>query len=203
MKKEWFKVAILTVAFVMVGFCSAFAQEAGDKAIGTNFVVGVGNNFTNMGIGAKFQYNVIKPIRGEGSFTYFFSKDEVSFWDLSVNAHYVLSVMEKVNVYPLAGLGLVGLKDSGGQKIDLGGAVVQNTNDGSYNQTFLGLNLGGGAEYKLTDQLYLNAELKYRIKIFDITGKSVTKTPFGNSVGNYYDAYADRLMLSIGLSYKF
>jgi opacity protein-like surface antigen len=70
-------------------------------------VLGSGDSYSNYGIGAKFQYNVTKPIRLEGSFTYFLKKDLISMWDLSVNAHYLFPIADKLTVYPLAGLGLL------------------------------------------------------------------------------------------------
>ena len=203
MKKRFERVAIL-LAFVMVGFGGAYAQEAGDKAAGVNLVYGTGNLFSSMGIGAKFQYNVTKPVRGEVSFTCFWKNLAMSFWDVSVDAHYLFAVTEKINLYPIAGFGVMGLTDSNGQMIDLGGGtLILNKNDGSYSQAMFGVNLGGGAEYKLTSQFYLNAGIKYRIGIFDTADKAGVKTPFGNSVRNYYDSYLNRLMISAGIAYKF
>ena len=200
MKQNWFKVATLSVALAMVGFAGANAQEAGDKAVGANIVMGMGNDFSHTGLGAKFQYNVTKPIRGEGSFTYFFAKDEISAWDLSVNAHILLS-SEKVNVYPLAGISLLGYKDAGGRKYKLeSGAVIQST-DGSYSHSYLGVNLGGGLDIKITDRFYLNGELKYRIG-FD-KEETYTFVFLGNRTKNYYDFFGNRLMISVGAAIKF
>jgi outer membrane protein X len=51
---------------------------------------------------------------------------------------------------------------------------------GSASDSEIGFNLGGGIDYKLTDKLILNAELKYKL-------------------GNNWN----RLLLSAGLAYKF
>jgi outer membrane protein X len=162
---------------------TAGAQEKGDMAAGGNLVLGSGDSFTNFGIGGKFQYNVTNPLRLEGSFTYFLPKKEgvadlaeisLSMWDLSVNGHWLFPVADKVTVYPLAGLGILGTSSSA--KIDLGGLDY----NGSGSSTEVGLNLGGGIDLKLTDELILNAELKYKI------------------VSTW-----SRLLVSVGIAYKF
>jgi outer membrane protein X len=163
---------------------TAGAQEKGDMAAGGNLVLGSGDSFTNFGIGAKFQYNVTNPLRLEGSFTYFLPKKEgvtglaetsLSMWDLSVNGHWLFPVADKVTVYPLAGLGVLGTSVSA--KVDLG---ELGNFSGSGSDTEIGLNLGGGVDLKLTDELFLNAELKYKVA-----------STWG------------RLLISAGLAYKF
>jgi hypothetical protein len=117
------KAATLLVALVMVGFGSAYAQEAGDKAAGVNLSTGTGNDLTNFGIGVKFKYNVAQVgpgiIRGEGAFTQFFKSEfggdmkgsgvYGKMYDLSLNAHYLYPLMEnKLSVFPLVGISLMG-----------------------------------------------------------------------------------------------
>ena len=163
------KAAIIAIAVTMS--VAANAQTKGDMAAGGNLVLGTGDSFSNVGIGAKFQYNVTDPIRLEGSFTFFLKKDFISQWDFSVNGHYLFPVADQITVYPLVGLGIFGTKVS----VDLGpfGNMSTSASD-------LCVNLGGGIDFKLTDQLILNAELKYKI------------------VNNW-----NRLMLSAGVAYKF
>jgi outer membrane protein X len=125
---------------------AANAQEKGNMAVGGNLVL-----FS--GVGAKFQYNltnplrlfnVAKPLRLEGSFTYF-PDNNFSSWDLSANGHWLFTVADKITVYPLAGLGIL--------------------NGSGYSDFFV--NIGGGVDYTLTDKLILNAELKYKISNWD------------------------------------
>jgi outer membrane protein X len=96
-------------------------------------------------------------------------------WDLSVNGHRLFPVADKITVYPLAGLGVLGTTVST-PTIDLG---EWGSYDASASTSDFTFNLGG-IDYKLTDNLILNAELKY--KISDIW---------------------DRLMISAGIAYKF
>jgi outer membrane protein X len=165
MKSIFRKVAIVTIALVSMSV-AVNAQEKGGMAAGGNLILGSGDSFTNYGIGAKFQYNVTNPLRLEGSFTYFLKKDYLTMWDLSVNAHWLFPVADKITVYPLAGLGILNYGSS------YGGYSASSSD--------IAFNLGGGIDYKLTDKLVLNAELKYKIS----------------------DQW-DRLLLSAGLAYKF
>jgi outer membrane protein X len=192
-----FKVATLAVALVIsVG---VYAQEVGDKAVGGNIVLGIGDEFTNIGIGAKFQYGVTSNIRGEGSFTFFPKKDGLGMWDLSVNGHYLFNIptVPSLKVYPIAGLGIMGYS-VGGYDYDEDDDYYDyyydpslnaygyddDDDDGSSSSTIFGLNLGGGAEYKLTDNISANLDLKYRI-------------------GFESGPLANRFMISAGIAYKF
>ncbi len=141
---------MVAIAICLAATTTAGAQEKGDMAVGGNLVLGTGNSYTNIGIGAKFQYNVTQPIRLEGSFTYFLEKDYVSMWDLGVNGHWLFAVAEnKFNVYPLAGLGIMGIA------VDHG--------FGSASSSEVCFNFGGGIDYSLTEKLVLNAEAKYKV----------------------------------------
>ena len=163
------KIALMVTIAVMLSM-AINAQEKGDMAAGVNLVLGTGSNsgvnYTNIGIGMNFLYNVTNPFRMEASFTYFFEKDFVSMWDFSLNGHYLLTITDQVTVYPLAGLGVLGAKKDYGL--------------GSNSDTYVCVNLGGGVDFKLTDQFVFNAGLKYKI------------------VNEW-----NRLMLSAGILYRF
>jgi len=196
MKNYFERVAIL-LALVMVGFGSVNAQEAGDMAVGANIVFTPGwveesnwaddTKSNNGGFGAKFQYNVTTPIRLEGAFTFLPGSDELGMWNIFVNAHYLIPVMEKLNIYPIAGLGFMNYKSNGGY-INLGSALVLNRNIAG-NYTMFGVNVGGGVEYKLSRKVSLQGDLKYVIGFDDTVYSDYYKT--------------NRFMISIGAVYKF
>jgi len=160
MKTVFFKRLAIAIIAVVAMSMAANAQQKGDMAVGGNLVFGSGSSYSNVGIGPKFQYNITDPIRLEGSYTYFLKKSGWSMWDISVNAHYLFPVTDEITVYPLAGIGVIG------------------ANAGNDNE--FGLNLGGGIDYKLTGNLFLNGELKYRI-------------------GDDWN----RLLISAGIAYRF
>ena len=143
------KLLLLVCAAVMSLSASA---QAGDKALGAQLVFGSETN--NIGLGVKGQYYFTDQLRGEASVDYFFKNKGVSMWDINANVHYLFDVANKVKVYPLAGLGYTNWS----YKYEFPGLPVVEGSDGR-----LAVNLGGGAEYELTKDLSVNAELKYQI----------------------------------------
>lgn len=140
--KKFFIIALM--AFVGM---SAYAQsEKGDMAAGVNVSYGTMEGYNNLGIGGKFQYNLTDAIRIEPSANYFLKKDYVSMWDVNVNVQYLFNVAEKLTIYPLAGATMVGMKWEGGE-----------------GDSEIGLNVGAGVEYKLTEKLGLNFDYKYQM----------------------------------------
>ena len=146
------RMAIAIIAVVTMS-ASAVAQKQGDMAAGGNLLIGMGDSYTNIGIGAKFFYNLTDPIRLAGEFDYFLKKDYQTMWDFSVYGHYLFPVADKLVAYPSVGLGLVGWKSS----FDFGYlSASASSND-------FALSLGGGVDYALTPTLALNGELRYKI----------------------------------------
>ena len=160
------KLLLLVCAAVMSLSASA---QAGDKALGAQLLFGSKTN--NIGLGVKGQYYFTDQIRGEASVDYFFKNQGVSMWDINANVHYLFDVADKFKVYPLAGLGYTNWS----YKYEFPGLPVVEGSDGR-----LAVNLGGGAEYELTKDLSVNAELKYQI------------------ISNY-----NQLVLGVGVACKF
>lgn len=140
--KKYFIVAIMAV----LGLCASAQQ--GDKAIGVD--IGFAPcledhaDFTNFGLGVKFQYNVTNPVRLEADLDYWFEAKHVSVFDITANVHYLVGVGKGFTVYPLAGVGY---------------ANVDSHGNGYHRFVF---NLGIGGEYALTSNLTLGLELKYQ-----------------------------------------
>ena len=160
------KLLLLVCAAVMSLSASA---QAGDKALGAQLVFGSETN--SFGLGVKGQYYFTDQLRGEASVDYFFKNKGVSMWDINANVHYLFDVADKFKVYPLAGLGYTNWS----YKYEFPGLPVVEGSDGR-----LAVNLGGGAEYELTKDLSVNAELKYQI------------------ISNY-----NQLVLGVGVACKF
>lgn len=141
---------LLLLAAVMC-FTVANAQK-GEMAAGVNFNFGAAytGGFSNMGVGLKYQYSFTDHIRLEPAFTYYFKKDLISMWEVMANVHYVFRMAnDKLNLYPLAGLGVLGAKAS--------------IFEYSASTTNFAFNLGGGVEYKVHEHIAIGAELKYNI----------------------------------------
>jgi outer membrane protein X len=76
-------------------------------------------------------------------------------WDLSLNAHYLFRLSDKFVLYPLAGVGILGVKSS--VSMDLG----EFDGDISASASEFGFNLGAGFDFKLSEKLALNVQAKY------------------------------------------
>jgi outer membrane protein X len=156
---------IIAVAAMSTG---AVAQEKGDAAIGANLLTGSGSGYTNVGIGAKFLYNVTDPVRMSAEFDYFLKKDNVSMWDFSAYVHYLIPVVDRFTLYPSVGLGLINTKVSGdaisGSLGESGNILGIDISESSASSNDFAFSVGGGADYELTDNLVLNGGFRYKVK---------------------------------------
>ena len=137
---------ILTlVCLMMLGLGAAQAQvHQGETAVGANLVYG--SEIESLGLGARFQYGVLDQLRAEVGFNGFFEHNHVSWWDVNLNAHYLIGLWnEQLYVYPLAGLNYTMAKA------------------GDVESNHIGLNLGAGVEYELNEHWGVNVEYRHTI----------------------------------------
>ena len=133
----------LIVLFSMMFFImSSASAQKGIQAFGVN--LGYGSEIESASIGVKYQYNITNNIRLEPSANYFFEKKGIDMFDFNANAHYLIPTENNIRLYPLAGLTFT--------RWDFGKVANR-----------LGLNIGGGAEFDVSDNLFVNMELKYQI----------------------------------------
>lgn len=189
---------LLTICLALAGL-SSFAQEKGDMSVGVNLGVAPciesGASLTNFGIGAKFRYHVTSPIRVEADLDYWLKSKECDVLDFSVNAHYLFKVTDKINVYPVVGLGYARVgsfisyddnfddydfPDYGRSSNNPWEDMEDYMDESSSALNRMLINVGIGADYALTDRISVGAEIKYQyIKDFN------------------------RLPINIGVTYKF
>lgn len=139
---------ILTlVCALMLGMGIGQAQvHQGETAVGVNLLYG--SEIESMGIGAHFQYGILDQLRAEVGFNYFFEHKHVTWWDVNLNAHYLLNLRnEQLYFYPLVGLNYTMTK-------------VKLPGESSDEENHIGLNVGAGMEYEFTD--HFGAFLEYR-----------------------------------------
>jgi len=139
------------------------AQNAGDKSIGVNLLAGYGESYTDVGISAKFLYNITDPIRIAGEYGILTgSKSEgivsiTTTWkDFGVYGHYMIPISNGT-VYPLAGICFINLSATG-SALGFSATVTDSK---------VAFAIGGGVEgnFKNNDNLFYTSEL--RIKIVD------------------------------------
>ena len=140
MKKVFFVICMMLMSV------ATFAQQ-GKMTIGIHgdYMIDSPKNF---GIGANVGYEVINNVRGVAEFNYFFKKDHFSYWNVEINGEYLFKVGDTFTIYPLVGIDLLGATFS--------------YDGGSNSESKLGLNLGGGVEYQLMENLALKAEYNYK-----------------------------------------
>lgn len=175
---------LLTICLALAGL-SSFAQEQGDMSVGVNLGVAPciesGASLTNFGIGAKFRYHVTSPIRVEADLDYWLKSKECDVLDFSVNAHYLFKVTDKINVYPVVGLGYARVGsfisyDDNFDDFDFPYGRSSNPwedmddymdkSSSALNRMLI--NVGVGADYSLTDKISVGAEIKFQyIKDFN------------------------------------
>ncbi len=137
---------ILTlVCALMLGVGIGQAQvHQGETAVGANLVYG--SEIESLGLGARFQYGVLDQLRAEVGFNYFFEKDHVNWWDVNINAHYLVGLWnEQLYIYPLAGLNYTMVKL------------------GDDEENHVGLNVGAGVEYEFNEHFGANLEFRHTI----------------------------------------
>ncbi len=131
---------------------------------------GYGSEIDKMAVGANAEFGITDKISVAPDFTYYFMENtayvKTSLWELNANAHYYFLEQDKFKVFGLGGLNYTR-------------ATITFKNSDSVSNGDVGLNLGGGATYDLTDKIQAFSTLKF-------------------TVGS-----TDQLALFIGARYKF
>ena len=150
----------LCVALIALG---ASAQEKGEQSIGAHVLYGT--DVGNIGFGVKYQNCITDAIRLEAVGDYYLKTDGFSMFDVNVNGHYLFPLSDKVTVYPLVGINYTNWKQTvltfGEEDEDLQ-EYLGVSGDVEVKDSGIGLNIGGGIQYKLTDKISIGAELKYQ-----------------------------------------
>ncbi len=143
------KILTLVCALILgMGIGQAQVHQ-GQTAVGANLVYG--SEIENLGIGARFQYGILDQLRAEVGFNYFFERHHMSWWDVNINAHYLVRLFhDQLFIYPLAGLNYT-MVDFKGEKNSLG------------EENHIGLNLGAGIEYEINEHFGVNLEYRHTI----------------------------------------
>ena len=132
----------------MMLFSTAMFAEKGDMFVGAGVSYGVGSDYKNFGIGVKGQYEILTNFRADAQVDHFFKSEGWSLSDINVNLEYVIPATDAINIYPLAGLALVGFSDNA---------------FGFMKEAKVGFNIGCGAELPINDKRKFFLDAKYQI----------------------------------------
>jgi len=133
------KKIILTIAIV-IGVSQFINAQ---KDFGAGVLVGT---YGNLGIEAKADFGITETISISPSFDYFLvdSVLDYTMFLISADGHYNFEINDTFTAYPLLGLNYLNISGNGF----------------TYG-TGIGLNIGGGAKYAISDSFKLYAEAKY------------------------------------------
>ena len=156
------KKIFITLCAVLVTL-GASAQK-GEQNVGAHILYGT--DMSNIGFGVKYQNSITDAIRLEAVGDYYLKSDGFSMFDVNVNGHYLFSLSDKLMVYPLVGINYTHCKQDSFITFEdedekewwlANGGTLGGSSSGS-----IGLNIGGGIQYKLADKVRIGAELKYQ-----------------------------------------
>ena len=134
---------------------SSVPNRPGQVSIGVSPAIYLEKGLFLFGFCGKIRVGVAKPIRLEGSFTYFLPKNikvyginnKTSMWDVSLNMQTIVTKSDKFLLYPLIGVNVSGMKVKALGK--------------SESNTLFGMNFGAGFDVKLSKIVFFNVEPKY------------------------------------------
>ncbi len=157
--------------------------EAGDWAIGLNINQGTCNPVFNLGLGGKLQFYATRSLRLEANFNGFFKFRDVSYWDINLNAHYVIYMKKGFSLYPILGATF------------MHGRYQNEDLDYSNREGSFGLNAGLGLQYDITENLYVMAEGMYKY------GSKRCLDDYDDSDKDFF--VGPRVHVNVGIAYRF
>jgi opacity protein-like surface antigen len=153
-----------------------YGGEKGISSVGGT--VGYGVDGKTVLVGVDYRYNIRDRIRLAPSVLYLLENDYRSTLYVNADVHYLARVAEKITMYPVGGLGLsvwnidipvpvipVPLEEN-----DILPAPEAADSGTSETKVRIGLNLGFGAEMRVTKDVIIGAEFRYNLtseRIYD------------------------------------
>ena len=152
------KITLLSIIIVALA-CNSFAQ------INAGGGITYGTEQKTIGFNLRGQYNIWENVDIVGGLTFYLPHKEkqtlifttvnskTTMWSFDVDGHYNFDLIDKLKAYPIAGLNISG--------------VSVEVNSNKVSDTEVGLNIGAGATYEITDKLAGLFEIKYTIGNYD------------------------------------
>ena len=148
------KITLLAIISIALTF-NSFAQISAGGGIS------YGTEQKTIGFNLRGQYNIWENVDVVGGLTFYLPHNEkqtvlfvtvdskTNMWCFDVDGHYNFDLIDKLKVYPLAGLNISGVS------VEVNGTKASDTE--------VGFNIGAGATYEITDNLAGLFETKYTL----------------------------------------
>ncbi|RKE03641.1 outer membrane beta-barrel protein [Marinifilum flexuosum] len=160
---------LVLIIVTVLAVCFSFNSKAQDSKVMVGAGLGYATDISNLGIFAKGVYMVNDTWEIAPSFTYYFKKDYTNWSSLDFNGQYVFSANEKNSFYAIGGLNLTFWKvklessDFGVDDEYLEGVGDLISSELESNGSDVGVNIGVGSRFALSDKMYFNADIKYTL----------------------------------------
>lgn len=138
--KRIFIAAVIAVAATI----STYA-EVGNMSAGLQFNYASKNSM--MGLGVNYQIEVLRNLRVEPEFIYYFENNHLRDYNVNLNLHYLIPTYSGLYIYPMAGFSYVNFKNT-----------LLNTSSDK-----CGANAGMGIEYRINDRIEFYTEARFHI----------------------------------------
>jgi len=138
------------LAIILIGLSLGAYAQTGEKVIMPK--LGYQTEGERFFIGAEGRYSFTENIRLAPSVIFLFPNDHLTGLDVDINVHYVFPIQGGFALYPM-----------------VGGAMLNNRYSHmgyTFKDTSFGFNIGGGAQYDVSGNSYLNFEFKYTFREF-------------------------------------
>ncbi|MBR8537818.1 outer membrane beta-barrel protein [Carboxylicivirga sediminis] len=146
----------IVLVFALILSCNLFAQSFDSSKIRAGAGLVYASEIGNIGITLNGVYSFTDKWEGAFGYSHIFEKDYVSYNIFDFDAHYVFHQQDdKMNFYGIGGLNITSVKVD---IPDLGFGIGGSASDSS-----VGINLGVGMNYKLSDKLNLAPEARFTI----------------------------------------
>ncbi len=150
----------ILIVLLSILSCNVFAQSFDASKVRAGAGLVYATEIGNIGITINGVYSFSEQWEGAFAYSHIFEKDYVTFNIFDFDAHYVFHQQdERMNFYGIGGLAITSTKIEI-PAIQLGAFSTPST---SVSDSSVGLNLGVGMNYKLSDKLNLAPEARFTI----------------------------------------
>lgn len=149
----------ITLSLIVFLICLGFAKS---QSVG--LMLGYGSKIEQIGIGANAEFELSEKLKIAPGFLYYFTENyeyvKTNLWELNGNLNYYFIDSNEMGVYGIGGLNYTHTSVKTDNPFGIGG-------NGKYSDSSIGLNLGAGLNYNITERLSPYAELKFVISDYD------------------------------------